>query len=394
LTEAISFKMDDGKIKIIQIITRLNIGGPASHVALLADKLDKSKFEQYVVCGQVGEHEGDMRYIVEERGIEPLIIPELGREISLLRDARALLKLYRLMRRIHPHIVHTHTAKAGFLGRIAAWLAHVPVRIHTFHGHIFHDYFGTQKTRLFIHLERFCARLSSRIVAISPKLKEEMVHNYRIASESKVVVVPLGLDLRPLTVPPEPERLVGFEQYKFPGEKVIGIVGRMVAIKNHRLFIEAAAHVLRQRNDVHFLIVGDGERRGAVERQIADLGLQDYVTLTGWIKDMGVVLSLIDILALTSDNEGTPVSIIEAMSAGVPVVSTNVGGVSDVLGNGKYGITVTPNNPEAFAEALLGVLRGDVQNIAIARQAALEHYDVLRLVKDISLLYISSLHKY
>ncbi|NDJ86156.1 MAG: glycosyltransferase family 4 protein, partial [Chloroflexi bacterium] len=223
-------------IKVMRIIARLNVGGPAIHVISLTGLLREPDFESILVCGHIDETEGDMQYLAEERGIEPVIIPTLGRDISLLRDIGTIWQLYRLIRRYRPVIVDTHTAKAGFVGRIAAWLARVPVRLHTFHGHVFHGYFGPRKTQLFLMLERLCARLSSRIITISPGLRDELVNTYHIAPAAKFVVVPLGFDLAPLTArPPRASNPT----------RVVGIVGRLVPIKNHKLFLDAARLLLQ-----------------------------------------------------------------------------------------------------------------------------------------------------
>jgi len=290
------------------------------------------------------------------------------------------------MQQFQPDIVHTHTAKAGLVGRLAAWLTGVPVRVHTFHGHVFHGYFGKWKTRLFLWLERFAARISSRIITISPGLKDELVNTYRITSADKCVVVPLGLDLTPF-VEAQPSPDFRQQHHIADNAKLIGIVGRLVPIKNHAVFLQAARRVVDKREDVHFLVIGDGETRSQLEAQVAQLDLPDKVTFTGWVQHVESIMAELDVLALTSDNEGTPTAIIQAMAAGMPVVSTNVGGVRDVLENGQLGAVVPPGQPKAFAEALLQVLQGDHIDLEQARKSALQRYDIAHLVDNLRNLY-------
>ncbi len=184
-------------IRVLRIIARLNVGGPAIHVALLTEKLGAPTYASTLVCGTVGEGEGDMQYYAEARGVHPVIIPELGRSLHPLRDVVTIWKVYRLIRLYQPDVVHTHTAKAGFVGRVAAWLAGVPVIVHTFHGHVFHGYFSPTTTRIFILLERITARMSDTVITLTEGLRRELADEYGIARKSKITVLPLGLDLQP-----------------------------------------------------------------------------------------------------------------------------------------------------------------------------------------------------
>lgn len=381
--------MHDRPIKIMRIIARLNIGGPALHVILLTSHLSPPKFDSTLICGQIDATEGDMIYLAEEYEVKPLVIPELGRNISILRDIRITWKLFCLMRQYKPDIVHTHTAKAGFVGRLAAWLARVPVRIHTFHGHVFHGYFGKRKTQLFLGLERLCSRISTRIITISPKLRDELVQEYRIASADKFVVIPLGFDLTRLLNPASRNFRV---ERDLPQEaKLVGIVGRLVPIKNHALFLQAIQYI--QGDDIHFVVIGDGETRAEMEELADELDIADRVTFVGWVKDLGSALYELSAVVLTSINEGTPVSLIEAMAAGVPVISTAVGGVPDVLDNGRFGTLVPPSDPEALAKAIVDVLDGKHPDLATAQQSAFDRYDVSRLTQNLGSLYIGTLNR-
>lgn len=372
-------------IRIMRIIARLNVGGPAIHVVLLSERLGPPEFESLLVCGQIGPGEGDMAYLAQERGVQVVTVAALGRELSLLRDVSTLWTLWRLMRRFRPDVVHTHTAKAGFVGRVAAWLARVPVRVHTFHGHVFHGYFGPAKTRLFLILERLCARLSDRLVTISPALRDELVETYHIAPAAQFSVIPLGLELAPFAETPRHAGTFRAQYGIPPGASLIGIVGRLVPIKNHDLFLAMAGRVRQARPDAHFVIIGDGERRDEIESLVDSLNLRAAVTFTGWVQDLRPAYSAMDILVISSRNEGTPVSILEALAAGVPVVSTAVGGVPDLLRGGEWGRLVSPDDPEALAAAVLVSL--DEPENGSARRDVLAQYDISRLAADLAALY-------
>ncbi len=374
-------------IRVMHVIARLNVGGPALQVILLASRMTPPAFESTLVSGRVSSHEGDMAYLAETYGIEPIYVPELGRELSPMRDMITLIKLWRLMRRLRPEVVHTHTAKAGFVGRVAAWLARVPVRVHTFHGHVFHGYFGPRKTAFFLWLERLTARITDRLIAVSPLLKEELATAYRIAPADRIAVAPEGPDLsRYLETP---RHLGAFRrQYDLPADApLVGIVGRLVPIKNHALFLQAAQRVRQSHPDVHFVIIGDGELRDSLVAQAQELGLADAVTFTGFLRDLCPVYSDLDLVVISSNNEGTPVSIIEALAAGVPVVSTAVGGVPDLLDGGRLGTLVPPGDADALAQAMVTVLSTPAANQHDLRQSVADQFGIDRLVSDLSALY-------
>lgn len=373
-------------LKIVRIIARLNIGGPAIHVALLTSRLNDGDFESLLVAGSVGDEEGDMSYYAAERGVAPLIITDLGRELNPVRDIRTLWKLYRLLRREKPDVVHTHTAKAGFVGRWAAKFAGVPVIVHTFHGHVFHGYFGKTKTRVFIALEQMTSRITDSILTLTQSLRRELALTYRVARTEKITVLPLGLDLAPFAAAP---RKTGTfrEQYGIPQDApLVGIAGRMVSVKNHAMFLEAAAQIRAKRPDARFVMIGDGELRDDLERQIDNLGLRGFVKITGWLSDMPAAYADMDVFALSSVNEGTPVTVIEALSAGCPVVATHVGGIPDLLEGGRFGTLVSSGNAHAFAQAILETLENPPDTSA-AQTAMLNQYGIDRLVSDLAALY-------
>ncbi|GAB4546792.1 MAG: glycosyltransferase [Anaerolineae bacterium] len=386
-----------GKIRVTRIVARLNVGGPAVHIINLMAGLDPDRFDNQLIVGRPGPDEGDMGYLAAQRGITPLLIPELGRELSPFRDLRTTLKLVRLLRRQQPHIVETHTAKAGGVGRLAARLAGVPIVIHVFHGHVFHSYFGPLKTMLFINIERALARLSDRIVTISPAQQRDIGEVYRIAPPGRVVMVPLGLDLKPFQAARQTAR-GQFRAGLGLGSDIplVGYVGRLTAVKNPSLFVEAAARVARQLPQTRFVFVGDGELRPALEQQVAGLGLAQQFVFAGWRMDMPAVYADLDLLALTSLNEGTPVTVIEALAAGTPVVATAVGGVSDVVTDQETGILVPSGDVEAMAQAIVQLLREPVRAQALARsgqQHVLRRFDLKRLASDMESLYIALLEE-
>lgn len=328
-----------------------------------------------------------MGYLAAAQGVEPVVVAELGRELSPLRDLVTLVKLWQLMRRLRPDVVHTHTAKAGFVGRLAAWLARVPVRVHTFHGHVFQGYFGPRKTQLFLGLERWAARITDKLITISPGLKDELVNVYHIAPAGKFTIVPLGLDLAPFAATPRHEGRFR-AAFGIPADApLVGIVGRLVPIKQHELFLAMAVRLREQVPGVRFAVIGDGERRAELEALADALGLAGCVTFTGWQRDLRAAYSDMDVVVISSRNEGTPVSVIEALASGVPVVATAVGGLPDLLHHGEYGRLVPPDDATALADAVRAALDEDGAGRTVVQAAILDQYGVERLAGDLAALY-------
>lgn len=384
--------MNERPIRILRIIARLNIGGPAIHVTLLTAKLGLPDYESALVSGSIAPGEGDMAYYAEERGVHAHLIPELGRAIHPLRDIRTVLKLYRLMQEFKPDVVHTHTAKAGFLGRVAARMAGVPVIVHTFHGHVFKGYFGPTMTHLFIRLERLGAQLSDRLIALTEGLRRELVEQYRIAPKGKIIVLPLGLDLDSFAQTPRKSGAFRAAWDIAPDVPLIGIVGRLTQVKNHALFLQSAAQIKPNQPDAHFVIVGDGELRADIEGQANALGLRGAVTFTGWQRDLAPIYSDLDVLVISSVNEGTPVTVIEALSAACPVVTTRVGGLPDLLDGGALGTLVPSEDADALAKGILDTLR-QPPDVSEAQRLMLDRYGIDRLVRDLDSLYRGLLAK-
>ncbi len=380
---------DPEPIRVMRVISRMNVGGPARHVVLLNTGLDRLGYDCLLVTGSEGASEGSLRDLAISSQLRLEVIPELGREISPRSDFTTLVTLYRLMRRERPHIVHTHTAKAGLVGRIAARLAGVPIVLHTFHGHVFHGYFSSRKTRLFLFIERLGARLSTRIITISPRLREEIAR-YGVAESDRIAVVPLGLELDEFAAQPRAtgdfRRSIDIPQ----DAKLVGAVGRLAPIKNIPLLLEAAVLAGQQEPEMCVVLVGDGELRPELVALVEVLGLTDAVIFAGWRRDLASVYSDLDAVVISSDNEGTPASLIEAMAAGCPVVATRVGGVPDLIADGETGRLVPPGDPVALAEALLALFREPRRTVSMAEQArrrVLERYQAKRLVADVDRLY-------
>ncbi|UCF82787.1 MAG: glycosyltransferase [Desulfobacteraceae bacterium] len=398
--------------RIIRIIARLNVGGPAIQAVSLSSELPKDLYQTMLVCGKVSPWEGDMGYFAKEKGIKPLIIPRLGRKISPIDDMKSFFALRDAIKRFRPHIIHTHTAKAGTLGRLAAVSINSTFRsgkrirlVHTFHGHTFHSYFSPLKTFLFIQIERFLAKFTDRIIVISPLQRNDISYRYRIANNERVRILPLGFDLSTFSnCDKHPGNLR--ERYlssKSPETVLVGIIGRLAEVKNHCMLMDAAKH-LQDRGELdpfRFVVVGDGELRAKLMKYAEALGVQDAVMFTGWQRNMAPVYKALDILALTSKNEGTPVTLIEAMAAKKPVVATDVGGVRDLMGdirevmpNGfllaENGILVPSEDGDALANTLLFLLKNREMSTQMVKRAHTfvhRQYSMERLLTDIKLLY-------
>jgi glycosyltransferase involved in cell wall biosynthesis len=373
------------KIKVLRIIARLNIGGPAIHVVNLNAGLDPSRFEEVLVSGTENPGEGSMFDYALSRGVKPIIVPEMVGQASFgVSDVKALAKLYRLIRRERPHIVHTHTAKAGFLGRLAARFAGVPVVIHTYHGHVLHGYYGSIMSWLLRRMEGTLARITDRIVAVSEQVKQDLVA-YGVASPKKISVIALGFDLEPFLHSLEQRGEFRRELGLNDGIRLVGIIGRIFPIKNHRLFLDAAARVAFEDPNARFVVVGDGVLRPAMERHARELGLTERVVFTGWRRDLARIYADLDVLVISSDNEGTPVSAIEAMASGRPVVATRVGGLPDLIAEGETGYLVPAREAHAMGAAILRLLR-EPQTARCMGQAAQamaqERFPVTRLITD------------
>ena len=382
------------KTKVLTIIARLNIGGPAIISILLTTGLGKKRFDSILVTGIIGEGEGDMSYLAEQYGVKPFIIPELGREISWKSDLVTLWKLIRLIRREKPDIIHTHTAKAGTLGRIAGILTGVPCKVHTFHGHVFNNYFGPFKTKVFIWIERILARFTDRIIVISQLQYDELCHKIKIAPPNKFSIIRLGFDLTEFLNSDAHRGKLRRELNISEDTLLVGIVGRLTAIKNHALFIKSAKKVSEKIANVKFIVVGGGELEPEMKELVVSLGIQDKVIFLSWRRDMPAIYADMDLAVLSSLNEGTPVTLIEAMASGKAVVSTAVGGVPDIVLDGQTGILVPFGDEEGFADAIVNLLEDAEKRKQfgeLGREFVNANYTKERLCADIERLYLDLL---
>lgn len=371
--------------RVLRVITRLNIGGPAINAALLSARLDPDRFTTLLVAGTESASEGSMLELGRlGDGLALRRVPALGREISPIDDLRALAAITKIAREFRPHIVHTHLAKAGTIGRIAARLAGVRAVVHTYHGTVFRGYFGGMKSRAVVGVEQTLSHITTRIVAITPSQRRELIE-LGIGDERKVVEIPLGFDLTPFLDPPDQN--VARDRLGLPRDiPIVAIVARLVPVKDVSLFLRAMARVPAPALAI---VVGDGELRASLEEESAALGLGGRCRFAGWQSDMSSVYAAADVVALTSRNEGSPVSIIEAMAAGRTVVCTAVGGVPDVVRPGT-GVLVPSGDDTAFAAAVAALLSDPSRRAALgaaARRAVHPAYDASRLVSDMTRLY-------
>ncbi|MEP6818894.1 MAG: glycosyltransferase [bacterium] len=417
-------------MKVVRVIARLNMGGPARHVAWLTAATQRAGIESLLVAGVVPPGEDDMTYFALEQGVTPVIIPEMSREISA-KDIVTVWKLFRLFLRERPDIIHTHTAKAGTVGRVAGWfyrwltpsaLLGRPRQcffVHTYHGHIFHSYYGSFKTKLFLTIERILARMTDRVVVISQQQYREIHQEFRVGrrgqfaliQEGQFAIIPLGLDLKIYSQWEKWRQAARKELGLGDTDLAVGIVGRLTEIKNHAFFLSAAARykqlfglvetVRGEAQRIRFIIIGDGQLRDSLEEQARSLGLQDDVIFTGLRNDPENFYSSLDVVALTSLNEGTPLTLIEAMANARPVIATAVGGVVDLLGscNSKvtetyvvceHGVSVKSHDVDAFSRGLKFLLERDALRREMGergREFVEQSHSKERLVADVLALY-------
>jgi glycosyltransferase involved in cell wall biosynthesis len=373
--------------RVLRVISRLNIGGPAIHATLLAEGLDPARYTTRLVAGSTAPEEGNYLELHGRRIPGLIDVPALGREINPLRDLAAYRQLARIIRDFRPDIVHTHTAKAGLLGRLAAWRAGVPVIVHTFHGHVFRGYFSRPREAVFVGLERALARVTTRLLAVSEQVRDEVLAR-GVGRPDQFEVVRLGLDLRPFLTCQERTGEIRNELELPPAARLIGIVARLVPIKAHEVFLDMAARVAREQPDAVFLIVGDGERRQALEADVRARDLTARVRFLGWRADLDRVYADLDLVVLTSRNEGSPVALIEAMAAARPVVATRVGGVPELVGDSA--LLAEVDDAAGLAHAVIRLLSD--RDLACrlgsrARERVVPAFSRERLIADIDALY-------
>ena len=369
--------------RVLRILTRLNVGGPALHVANLAEGL-KNQYDHLLVVGEVLPTEGSMDHLFADSSIHWVKISDFKVSFKLWDDMSAFWKLFKIIREFKPHIVHTHTTKAGAYGRLAAWMNRVPVVVHSVHGHMLGGYGGIR--RLYPYVERLLGIGTDALCAVSDSVKRDLVQQ-SVFRKDKVHVIPLGLKLDSFVQARSDRQGQLRQKYRLLSEKLVGIVGRLAPVKNHLLFLEAVTLVQRECPDAHFMIFGDGELRQSLEKRVRELGIENNVTLCGWERDTESIYADLDVLVCSSLNEGTSVSVIEALAAGVPVVSTNVGGMSDVLSKGEYGKLVPSEDASELAKAVIQVIGSSDNRSDNIKYRIVEKYSVSRLCSDMDGLY-------
>ncbi len=407
-------------MKVLRIIARLNVGGPARHVVWLTTGMQQYGYETLLVSGVVPPGEDDMSYVATQAGVTPLILPDMSREISI-KDALTVGKLFRLMLRERPNLVHTHTAKAGTVGRLAGamyrWLTPATLIgkpracrfVHTYHGHVFHSYYGAARTRLFLTIEKILARLiTDRIVVITEQQRREINESFGVGKPEQFAVIPLGIDLGIYSDWQRRRQEFRRELKVAADETLIGIVGRLTEIKNHEMFLDAAVEFQKfGRPKVKFVIIGDGHLRQSLEQRVDDLGIGEHVLFLGSRCDPENFYPALDVVALTSLNEGTPLSIIEGMANARPVIATVVGGVADLLGQKisaiddrrvavhERGLGVASGDAEAMAQGLDYLIRNNELRDELGRRGrefVIKNYAKERLLADMSAVYEELLH--
>ena len=374
------------KSDILHIIARMNIGGPALHVAQLSSGLIKNGFETTLVSGMQAAVEGDMTDLAHEYGLTFHLYHNLSARMSPWNDLYVCSRLWRLMRSTSPRIVHTHTAKAGALGRIAAKLSRVPIIVHTFHGHVFSGYWGPVISAIIVLVERMLARLSTVILTVSDTVRNELLQN-NIAPPEKIHVLPLGLDLTEYkncsTKRGQFRRELDIE----PNVPLIGNVGRLVPIKNHHHFLMAAQVMVQSGFEGRFVVVGSGELESKLYKQVRELDIGNSVIFTGWRRDLDKIYADLDVLVNTSINEGTPFAIIEAMAARVPVVATSVGGVPDIIKSDETGYLISDNDVHTLVDGIVSALESSDEMLDAAQNHVMEHHNLESMVNHMVNLY-------
>ena len=383
--------------KVLRIINRFNLGGPTYNAAYLTKYLS-DEYETLLLGGQHDESEASSSHILDKLDLHPIIIPEMRREINFKNDLIAYQKIKKIINDYKPDIVHTHASKAGAIGRIAAHKAGVKQIYHTFHGHVFHSYFGKTKTKFYKNLERYLAKKTTKIIAISKLQKDELVNIHKICKSDKVEIIPLGFDLNRFKENQEEKRKIFREKWNLKENEIaVGIIGRIVPIKDHNFFIDVIEKTLEKTNKkLRFFIIGDGEKKQEIidYARIKNINTSintNAATLhfTSWIKEIDVANAGLDIICLSSKNEGTPVSLIEAQASYKPIVSTRIGGINDVVIENKTGLLSEVGDLETYVSNLLKLIDNDSFRISLSKNAQKQTnlFTYRRLINDIEKLY-------
>jgi len=385
--------------RILRILNRFNLGGPTYNAAYLTKYMPK-EFETLLIGGEKDESEASSLHITENLGLNPIVIPTMKRELNPKNDYESYKRIKGIIADFKPDIVHTHASKAGALGRLAAINSNVPHLVHTFHGHVFHGYFNPIKTKAYKSIERYLAKKTDKIVTISDIQKLELGETHKICPLNKIEVIPLGFDLDRFQVDNGKHREAFRDKYQIPEETIaIGIIGRLVPIKNHQLFLKGI-EFLKNNSKTKFqaFIIGDGESRQEIEQTAKILNLtfdkeanpKSNVIFTSWIKEVDEALPGLDLIALTSLNEGTPVSLIEAQAAEKAIVTTNVGGIENVVLPNKSALLSEIGDENKFKENLLDLVSNSVKRNQFSKAGkdfVFNNFHYNRLTIDMARLY-------
>ncbi len=391
--------------RVLRIHNRLITGGPSLNALYLTRYLSP-EFETLLIVGEKEDHEQNADFLAKQMGVKPLLITEMGRAIDPLKDYKAYKKLQRIIKDFKPDIVHTHAAKPGAVGRLAASSLKIPAIVHTYHGHVFHSYFGKLKTNFIINTERYLAKKTDTLIAISDQQKKELTEDFHIANEKKFKVIPLGFELKKFTENQYEKRKKFREEFNLSDDEIaIGIIGRLVPVKNHNLFLEGLNYVFNKSSKkVKAFIIGDGETRQFLEKKAEQLNISfsnnsrsnTSLFFTSWRNDIDIINAGLDIITLTSLNEGTPVSLIEAQAANKPIISTRVGGIEDIVIENKTALLSNVNDIASFQRNLYQLVESEELRNCLGKKGSdhvQQKFSVERLANDMSNLYYELLDK-
>jgi glycosyltransferase involved in cell wall biosynthesis len=376
------------QVKIAHIVTRMDWGGAPDIVRILCESLESS-YEVRLIIGPSKHLSERTRLFLDKFKDNVITVSHLRRDINPLWDLLALIKLFLLFRAERFDIVHTHTAKAGLLGRIAGWLAGVPTIIYMPHGHVFYGYFGLLMSRAAITVERVVAYITDKVMVLTELEKRDLVA-FKVTTPDKIIVVNSGLELEAYKESVTDVQGKKNELQIGEGISVVGVIGRLEPVKGHRYLVEAARMVTKESPRVKFLIVGDGSLRSDLESRCQELGVEDKFIFTGWKEDVCSILPTLDILVLPSVNEAVGRVLIEAGACGIPVVATNVGGVPEIVRDNETGVLVAPGSPEEMARAIIDLLNseGKRQRMSFAAEQWIgDRFSAHRMVEDVSSSY-------
>jgi len=386
------------KIKVLRIINRFNLGGPTYNATFLSAFLS-DKFETKLIGGKHEAYEGESLFIPNKYDVDPELIDSLQREINFKKDRQAYQDIRAIIRDYKPDIVHTHASKSGAIGRLAAFKENVPVVVHTFHGHVFHSYFGRLKTLFYKTIERYLAKKSSAIITISDLQQKELVNIHKVVPASKSRVVNLGFDLTKFQTDQSQKRQNFVREYKIQDDEVcIGIIGRLTDIKNHDMFFNVIDELMKSSTKkIRVFVIGGGELDECLKQKAKEIEVvhqKSIFTFTSWIKDVDIPLARLDVVCLTSHNEGTPVSLIEAQAANIVVMSTNVGGVKDIVDENETGFIIENFSVNDYTEKLLLLVEDENKRKFMSQNGwnyVKDKFHYTRLCANVESLYLELL---